>query len=118
MVFMVMFSCVLPGVISIRATVKLICRLKVQRPLLKLLQHLLLLLHHDQLKTTTHMFHSHITEAAMWDGGSGPVRLFKGPHLVFAPQQAVVLLVDAGADKVHAVVLNSEVEIAKPENQS
>lgn len=54
----------------------------------------------------------------MWDGGSGAVRLFKGPHLVFAPQQAVVLLVDAGADKVHAVVLNSEVEIAKPENQS
>lgn len=120
MVFMVMFSCVLPGVISIRATVKLICGLKVQRPLLKLLQHLLLLLHHDQLKTTTttHMFHSHITEAAMWDGGSGAVRLFKGPHLVFAPQQAVVLLVDAGADKVHAVVLNSEVEISKPENQS
>lgn len=118
MVFMLMFSSVLPGVIRFRVTVKLICGLKVQRPLLKLLQHLLLLLHHDQLKTTTHMFHGHITEAAMWDGGSGVMRLFKGPHLVFAPQQAVVLLVDADADKVHPVVLNSEVEISKPENQS
>lgn len=38
-------------------------------------------------------------------------------HLVFAPQQVVGLIVDAGADKVHAVVLDSEVEISKPENQ-
>lgn len=29
--------------------------------------------------------------------------------LVFAPQEAVGLIVDAGANKVHAVVLNSEV---------
>lgn len=38
-------------------------------------------------------------------------------NLVFAPQQVVVLIVDTGADKVHAVVLNSEVEISKPEHQ-
>lgn len=37
--------------------------------------------------------------------------------LVFAPEQVVGLIVDAGADKVHAVVLNSEVEISKPEHQ-
>lgn len=38
-------------------------------------------------------------------------------HLVFGPQQAVVLIVDARADEVHAVVLNSEVEISEPEQQ-
>lgn len=38
-------------------------------------------------------------------------------NLVFAPQQVVGLIVDAGADKVHAVVLDSEVEISKPENK-
>lgn len=38
------------------------------------------------------------------------------PDLVFAPQQAVVLIIDAGADEVHAVVLNSEVKISKPEH--
>lgn len=38
-------------------------------------------------------------------------------NLVFAPQQVVGLIVDTGADKVHAMVLNSEVEISKPEHQ-
>lgn len=38
-------------------------------------------------------------------------------NLVFAPQQFVGLIVDAGANKVHAVVLNSEVEIPEPEHQ-
>ncbi len=38
-------------------------------------------------------------------------------YLVFAPQQAVGLIVDTGADEVHAVVLNSKVEISKPEHQ-
>lgn len=38
-------------------------------------------------------------------------------HLVFAPQQIVVLIGDTGADKVHAMVLNSEVEISEPEHQ-
>lgn len=37
--------------------------------------------------------------------------------LVFAPQQVVLLIIDAGAHKVHAVVLYSEVEISKPEHQ-
>lgn len=36
--------------------------------------------------------------------------------LVFTPQQAVVVVCDAGADEVHAVVLNSKVEISKPEH--
>lgn len=38
------------------------------------------------------------------------------PDLVFAPQKAVVLIIDAGADEVHAVVLNSEVKVSKPEH--
>lgn len=38
-------------------------------------------------------------------------------NLVFAPQQAERLVVDTGADEVHAVVLNSEVKISKPEDQ-
>lgn len=36
--------------------------------------------------------------------------------LVFTPQQAVVVVFDAGADEVHAVVLNSKVKISKPEH--
>lgn len=36
--------------------------------------------------------------------------------LVFTPQQAVVVVLDAGADEVHAVVLNSKVKISKPEH--
>ena len=43
---------------------------------------------------------------------------FKLSNLVFAPQQVVGLIVDAGADKVQAVVLDSEIEISKPEDQS
>lgn len=38
-------------------------------------------------------------------------------NLVFAPQQAVGLIVNTGADKVHAVILNPEVEISEPEHQ-
>lgn len=38
-------------------------------------------------------------------------------YLVFAPQEVVGPLVDAGADKVHPVVLNPEVEIPEPEHQ-
>lgn len=41
-----------------------------------------------------------------------------GSDLVLGPQQAVVLIVDAGPDEVHAVVLNAEVEISKPEHRS
>lgn len=38
-------------------------------------------------------------------------------HLVFAPQQVVVLAADAGANKVNSVILNPEVEISEPEHQ-
>lgn len=37
-------------------------------------------------------------------------------NLVFTPQQAVVVVFDAGTDEVHAVVLDSEVKIPKPEH--
>lgn len=36
--------------------------------------------------------------------------------LVFTPQQAVVVVFDAGAYEVHAMVLNPEVKISKPEH--
>lgn len=38
-------------------------------------------------------------------------------YLVHAPEQLVGLLVDTGVHKVHVVVLDAEVEIAKPEDQ-
>lgn len=38
-------------------------------------------------------------------------------HLVFAPQQVVVLAVDTGANKVNSMILNPEVEISEPEHQ-
>lgn len=36
--------------------------------------------------------------------------------LVFTPQQAIVVVFDAGADEVHAMVLNSKVKISEPEH--
>lgn len=37
-------------------------------------------------------------------------------HLIFAPQQAIVLAADAGANKVNSMILNPEVEISEPEH--
>lgn len=48
------------------------------------------------------------------DSAAGPL---SRRHLVFAPQQPVVLAADAGADKVNSMILNPEVEISEPEHQ-
>lgn len=44
-------------------------------------------------------------------------RLMSRCHLIFAPQQVVVLAADAGANKVNSMILNPEVEISEPEHQ-
>lgn len=52
-----------------------------------------------------------------WWGTNRDWEPVKGLNLIVAPQQVVGLIADAGANKVHAVVLYSEVEISKPEHQ-
>lgn len=75
---------------------------------------------HHAYSETTHIFQAHLHQIA-------PKVLEAKKHgltiwlcdcsdLVFTPQQAVVVVFDAGADEVHAVVLDSKVKISKPEH--